>query len=69
MKNWMLKIVLKNFMAPVVDSIIQIMERLAQTSETTIDDVVVEQLKIYRDVIISFLLEELDDIIRAQKKI
>jgi len=69
MKHWILKLILKNFMAPVVDAIIVIMERLAQMSETTIDDAVVAQLKNYRDVIISFLLQELDDILRSQKKI
>lgn len=67
MKNWVLKLILKNFIGPIVDAIIAVMERLAKMSENSIDDTIIEQLKFYRDYIVSFLLGELDEILRAQK--
>lgn len=67
MKNWILKLILKNFIGPIVDAVISVMERLASMSENSIDDVIVEQLKYYRDYIVSFLLSELDDILQAKK--
>jgi len=68
MKNWVLKIILEKFAGPIVDAIIAILERLAIMSETSIDDALVQQMKNYRDVIVKFLLSQLDDIIKSQKK-
>ena len=64
MKNWIVKIVLKNFAAPVVDSVIDVLDQLASNSDTTIDDAVVQQIKNYRDVIVNFLLSHVDDIVK-----
>lgn len=64
MFKWIAKIVLRKFAAPVVDCIIQVLDQLAQNTDTTIDDAVVQQIKNYRDVIINFLLSHVDTIIK-----
>lgn len=68
MRNWILKIILTKFAGPIVDAIIAILERLAIMTETSIDDALVQQFKNYRDVIVKFLISQLDDVIKSQKK-
>lgn len=68
MKHWILKIILTKFAGPIVDAIILILERLASMTETSIDDALVQQFKNYRDVIVKFLISQLDDVIKSQKK-
>lgn len=64
MKNWIAKIILQEFAEPVLDCIIAILERLSLESETTIDNYIVEQFKAYKDTILSFLLAEIDSVVK-----
>ena len=59
---------LKVLAAPLVDSIIELMERLASKTTTDIDDRFVRVLKEYRDLIVEFIIGNVDTIIKKQRK-
>jgi hypothetical protein len=54
--------VLKRFAGPIVDCVIDVLEHLAENTDTNIDNELVEQIRNYRDVIVSFLVSHVDDI-------
>lgn len=59
---------LKVLAAPIVDSIIDLMERLASKTTTDIDDRFIRVLKEYRDLIVEFIIGNVDTIIKKQRK-
>jgi len=59
---------LKVLAAPIVDSIIELMERLASKTTTDIDDRFIRVLKEYRDLIVEFIVGNVDTIIKKQRK-
>lgn len=68
MVKFILRRALKVLAAPIVDSIIDLMERMAAKTTSDIDDRFVRVLVEYRDIIIEFIVGNIDNIIKKQRK-
>ena len=68
MWKWLLKKTIVAFAEPIVDAILDVLESLAGNSATNIDDIFVARLRELRDVIISFLISNVDEILKKTKQ-
>ena len=64
MWKWFLKQALKALAEPIVDAIIAGLEELAKRTENTIDDAFVERFKEFKEMIIGFILGQVDTIVK-----
>lgn len=67
MFKWILKRAVVILVAPIVDTTIEALEKLAQQTSTKIDDDLVAILKKYRSMIINYILGNVNNIIKKTK--
>lgn len=63
MWKWIMKKTIVAFAEPIVDAVLDVLESLAHNTATNIDDIFVARLRELRDVIIAFLVSNVDDIL------
>lgn len=67
MWKWLMKKTVVAFAEPIVDAILDALDSLAGNTATNIDDIFVARLRELRDVIISFIISNVDEILETKK--
>lgn len=67
MKKWIMKIMIIKLAEPILDTIIEILEKLASSTNNQVDDVVVATLKRYKKLILDYILGQIKEITERSK--
>lgn len=62
MWKWVLKQAIKFLAEPIVDAVIEVLRIWADKTETNIDNDLVDKIEAYKDVIIGFIISNVDNI-------
>ena len=62
MRKWIMKIMIMKLAEPILDTIIEILEKLASSTNNQVDDVVVATLKRYKKLILDYILGQIKEI-------
>ena len=67
MRKWIMKLLIMNLAEPIMDTIIDILEKLAMNTKNEIDDIVVNTLKRYKKTILDYVLRQIEEITKRSK--
>ena len=67
MRKWILKIMILKLAEPILDVIIEVLEKLASNTSNQVDDVVVATMKKYKKLILDYILGQVENIIKRSK--
>ena len=67
MRRWIIKIMIMKLAEPILDTIIEVLEKLASSTNNQVDDVVVATLKRYKQLILDYILGQIKEITERSK--
>ena len=67
MRKWIIKIMILKLAEPILDTINEILEKLASSSNNKVDDIVVETLKRYKQLILDYVFGQISEITKRSK--
>lgn len=67
MRKWLIKIMILKLSEPILDTIIEILEKLASSSNNQVDDIVVATLKRYKNLILDYVFGQISEITKRSK--
>lgn len=67
MRKWIIKIMIVKLAEPILDTIIEILEKLASNTSNQVDDIVVKTMKKYKDLILDYIYGQIKEITKRSK--
>ena len=67
MRKWIMKIMILKLAEPILDTIIEILEKLATNTSNQVDDIVVATMKKYKQLILDYVLGQIEQITERSK--
>lgn len=67
MRKWIMKIMIIKLAEPILDVIIEILEKLASNTSNQVDDIVVQTMKKYKKLILDYIMGQVQNIIERSK--
>lgn len=67
MRKWIMKVMIMKLAEPILDTIIEILEKLASNTSNQVDDIVVLTMKKYKNLILDYVLGQVQNIIKRSK--
>jgi len=67
MRKWIMKIMILKLAEPILDTIIEILEKLATNTSNQVDDIVVATMKKYKQLILDYVLGQIQQITERSK--
>lgn len=67
MRRWIMKIMIMKLAEPILDTVVEILEKLASNTSNQIDDVVVATVKKYKKLILDYILGQIPKITERSK--
>ena len=67
MRKWIFKIMILKLAEPILDVIIEVLEKLASNTSNQVDDIVVATMKKYKQLILDYILGQVENIIKRSK--
>ena len=67
MRKWIIKIMILKLAEPILDTIIDILEKIASDTNNQVDDIVVWTMKKYKQLILDYILGQTDNITKRSK--
>lgn len=67
MRKWIIKMMILKLAEPILDTIIEVLEKLAKNTSNQIDDIVVSTLKSYKQLILDYVFGQIKQITERSK--
>ena len=67
MRKWIMKIMILKLAEPILDTIIDILEKIASDTSNQVDDIVVWTMKKYKQLILDYILGQIENITQRSK--
>lgn len=67
MRKWIIKMMILKLAEPILDTIIEVLEKLAKNTSNQIDDIVVSTLKRYKQLILDYVFGQIKQITERSK--
>lgn len=67
MRNWIMKVMVLKLAEPILDTIIEILEKLASNTSNQVDDIVVKTMKKYKNLILDYIYGQIKEITKRSK--
>lgn len=67
MRKWIIKIMILKLAEPILDTIIEILEKLASNTSNQVDDIVVKTMKKYKNLILDYIYGQIKEITKRSK--
>ena len=67
MRKWIMKIMILKLAEPILDTIIEILEKLASGTSNQVDDIVVATMKKYKQLILDYVFGQISEITKRSK--
>lgn len=67
MRKWMIKVMILKLAEPILDTIIEILEKLASNTSNQVDDIVVKTMKKYKNLILDYIYGQIKEITKRSK--
>lgn len=67
MRKWIMKVMILKLAEPILDTIIEILEKLASNTSNQVDDIVVKTMKKYKDLILDYIYGQIKEITKRSK--
>ncbi len=67
MRKWIMKIMIIKLAEPMLDTIIEILEKLASNTSNQVDDIVVKTMKKYKNLILDYIYGQIKEITKRSK--
>lgn len=67
MRKWIMKIMILKLAEPILDTIIEILEKLSSNTSNQVDDIVVKTMKKYKNLILDYVLGQIPKITQRSK--
>ena len=67
MRKWIIKIMIVKLAEPILDTIIEILEKLASNTSNQVDDIVVKTMKKYKNLILDYIYGQIKEITKRSK--
>ena len=67
MRKWIIKIMILKLAEPILDTVIEVLEKLASNTNNQIDDIVVSTLKRYKQLILDYVFGQIKEITQRSK--
>ena len=67
MRKWIIKVMILKLAEPILDTIIEILEKLASNTINQVDDIVVKTMKKYKNLILDYIYGQIKEITKRSK--
>ena len=67
MRKWIMKLMILKLAEPILDTIIEILEKLASNTSNQVDDIVVKTIKKYKKLILDYIYGQIENITQRSK--
>lgn len=67
MRKWLIKLMILKLAEPILDTVIEILEKLASNTNNQVDDIVVQTLKKYKKLILDYVFGQIKEITQRSK--
>lgn len=67
MRKWIIRIMIMKLAEPILDTIIEILEKLASNTSNQVDDIVVKTMKKYKNLILDYIYGQIKEITKRSK--
>ena len=67
MRKWIMKLMILKLAEPILDTIIEVLEKLASNTSNQVDDIVVKTLKKYKQLILDYVFGQIKQITERSK--
>lgn len=67
MRKWIIKIMILKLAEPILDTVIEILEKLASNTSNQVDDIVVATVKKYKQLILDYIRGQIAEITQRSK--
>ena len=67
MRKWIIKVMILKLAEPILDTIIEILEKLASNTNNQVDDIVVKTMKKYKNLILDYIYGQIKEITKRSK--
>lgn len=67
MRKWIIRIMILKLAEPILDTIIEILEKLASNTSNQVDDIVVKTMKKYKNLILDYIYGQIKEITKRSK--
>lgn len=67
MRKWIMKVMILKLAEPILDTIIEILEKLASNTSNQVDDIVVKTMKKYKNLILDYIYGQIKEITKRSK--
>lgn len=67
MRKWIIKVMILKLAEPILDTIIEILEKLASNTSNQVDDIVVKTMKKYKNLILDYIYGQIKEITKRSK--
>ena len=67
MRKWLIRLMILKLAEPILDTIIEILEKLASGTNNQVDDIVVATLKRYKNLILDYVFGQISEITKRSK--
>lgn len=67
MRKWIIKVMIFKLAEPILDTIIEILEKLASNTSNQVDDIVVKTMKKYKNLILDYIYGQIKEITKRSK--
>lgn len=67
MRKWLIKVMILKLAEPILDTIIEILEKLASNTSNQVDDIVVKTMKKYKNLILDYIYGQIKEITKRSK--
>ena len=67
MRKWVIRIMILKLAEPILDTIIEILEKLASNTNNQVDDIVVKTMKKYKNLILDYIYGQIKEITKRSK--
>lgn len=67
MRKWVIRIMILKLAEPILDTIIEILEKLASNTSNQVDDIVVKTMKKYKNLILDYIYGQIKEITKRSK--